>query len=115
VLLFALRIENDPGRSPLSVETFEHFRLLFYVDFDGDKVLIEELSYTIVGVDLGVQPSAPRSHWCGAEIKKHRSGVLAGFRQSRVDVSIPVNFHDTSIPQIDTKRKGTGSCYRNMR
>jgi len=53
----------------LGSEPPEGFLVLLDVNLDGDEILIDELSYPLIRVYLGIQPSASPSHGRGAEIQ----------------------------------------------
>jgi len=53
----------------LGAEPPERVGLLFDVDLDRDKRPVDEVRDLRIGVNLGIQPSAPRSHRRGAEIE----------------------------------------------
>jgi len=113
MLLFALRVEDDSRRRPLGAESLEALWLLFDVDLNGDEILAEGLRYAVIGVNLGFQPSAPRSHRGGAEIEEDRPPALLCFRQGGIGIAIPVYFHVTSIVHVDKKGKGGGKALAN--
>jgi len=41
------------------------------VNLDWNKVFVDEFTYLLVGINLGIQPGASPSHGCGAEIKQN--------------------------------------------
>jgi hypothetical protein len=53
---------------PANVGGLKIFRLILNMDPSRDEVRCNESSYPIVGIHLGIQPSASRSHWSGAEV-----------------------------------------------
>ena len=60
------------GRSPRSTESLKLFWLLFYVNFDRNEVVSNELNDVRIRIDLGIQPGASCSHRSCAEIQQHR-------------------------------------------
>jgi len=97
MLLASFGIEDDSGGGPLGAESLERLGLFLDVDFDGDKVAADEVSDALIGVNLGFQPSATRSHRGGAEVEKSRLFALAGIRERGVNISNPVDRHKNSI------------------
>ena len=93
----------------MSAESFEALGLLFDVDLDRDEILTDEGRYAVIGVNLGFQPSAPRSHRGGAEIEEHRPVAFLSLRQGGIRIANPVYFHVTSIVHGAEKGKGVVS------
>lgn len=106
MLLFSFGIEEDLCRGPLGAESFETLRVLLDVDLDGNEILVDEVGYEVIGVNLGFQPSTPRSHRSGAEVEEHGPSALPCLGQPRIRVANPVYFHVTSIVHSAEKGKG---------
>ncbi len=109
MLFFPLRIQDDSCGRPLGAESLEALGLLLDVDLHRDKVLTDELRDPVIGVNLGLQPSAPRSHRGGTEIKEDRPPAPLCFRQSGIGITNPVDVHGNSIGQVASKGKGSGA------
>jgi len=60
-------------------EALEAFRVFFDVNFDRNESIIYERSYALVGVYLGIQPSACPSHGGGTEIEQHSAPARLSF------------------------------------
>src|SRR5207249_11817864 len=67
----AVCIRHDQGGRPLGFEALEILRAFLDVDLNGYKVLTNEPAHLLLRVNLGIQPSASRSHGRGAEIKQN--------------------------------------------
>jgi len=65
----AVGIEDDLCRRPAGAETVERLTLFLDVGRDGDEILGDETNDSIVGIDLGFQPSTAPSHRRGAEVQ----------------------------------------------
>gem|GEM_PF-52417 len=111
MLLLSFGIQDDAGWRPLCAEALERLGLFLDVDLDGEKVAADEVSDAVIGVNLGFQPSATRSHGCGAEIEKSRLFALARLRERGVNISNPIDRHENSIrqPGQQYKRRVVGS------
>ncbi len=105
MLLFPLGIQDDPRGSPLGPESFEALRLLFYVDFYRNEILTDESGNAVIGVNLGFQPSTPRSHRSGAEVQEDRPPALFRLRQRGIGIANPVYLHVISIVHSAEKWK----------
>lgn len=93
VLLFPFAVENQQRRRPQRPEALERSRLISYVKFAGDKVLVDKPGDSLVRVDLGIQPSTSPSHGSGREVEKGRAALLPGLREHRVGIVIPFDWH----------------------
>lgn len=104
VTLFALGIELQDRRGPLRAVALsvapEIFGLLADVEAGRDELLGDEPSDAIVGISLGIQPSASPSHRGGAEIEQHRTPLLLRLFEHAVDIGSPCDLHDTFLPTI---------------
>ena len=89
-----LRIEDQNRRCPDRVKTMKVFRIFLDVNFQWNKVLVDERRECGVIVRLGFQPSACSSRRCRAEVDKERFVLL--FRESHRGLGVfdPINEHD---------------------
>jgi len=78
----------------LGTEALEAFRVFFDVNFDRNESIIYERSYALVGVYLGIQPSACPSHGGGTEIEQHSAPARLSFLQAAIDILFPLHSHD---------------------
>jgi len=102
VALDAVGVELEDGRRPLRVvalrEALVVGGLLFDVDARGDEMIRDEPGDTLIGVNLGFQPSASPSHRGGGEVQQNRSLLGCGFFQNAIDVMSPGDGHGASFP-----------------
>ena len=63
-----------------------------------NEVVLDEVGDAFVGVDLGFQPSTPRSHGGRGEIEKDRLVLGFGLRESRVCIVKPRNIRHEDTP-----------------
>ena len=91
--------------------------MLFDVCFERYEVFVDEGSGFVVAVRFGLQPNTSASGRSSAEIDQHRSFTGLCFRERRVGVCHPVNFH-VLCPWLRTssmiKRAGPGGPTRYM-
>jgi len=87
--LVPLRVEDQERRRPRDAEPVEDLGLLLDVDLDRDQLTGEIVGDALIGVDLGIQPSASPSHRGRVEVHEDRAPGCAGARQGRVDVLLP--------------------------
>lgn len=90
---FPLGIEYQDGRRPEDVEAVEIARIFFYVNAEGDEILVDERRQTGVTVRLGFEPRARSSIRGGAEIDQQRFVLLFCLPQRLVGVFDPVHGH----------------------
>lgn len=95
--LDSFRIQNDLCRSPLRVESLEGLLLFLDVRLHGHEDGGNGLNDASVGVDLGLQPSAPPSHWRRAEVDENRLPRGLGLCHSSVNVLQPVDFRHEDL------------------
>jgi hypothetical protein len=97
VLFLALRIEDQRRRRPLRVvllpQALELGRLVADVNPRRKEVLDDEPGDSLIGIDLGIQPSASLSRGRRAEVQQDRLSPGARFLQQRLDVVPPRNRH----------------------
>lgn len=67
--------------------------VLFDVCFERYEVFVDEGGGFVVAVRFGFQPNTSASGGSGAEIDQHRSFTGLCFRERRVGICHPVNFH----------------------
>jgi len=75
--------------------------MLFDMCGERDEVFVDEGGGFFVAVRFGFQPNACASGGSGAEVDQHGSRVCLRFRERRVGVFDPVNFHVVS-PRLKT-------------
>jgi hypothetical protein len=99
--LLALGVQLENGRRPLDAEADAEslviFRLLSNVDTHRDEVLGDETNDFLIGIDLGIQPSASRSHRGGAEIQQHHAPSAPGLFQRAIEIASPRDVHDVLL------------------
>jgi hypothetical protein len=91
--LFPVRIENNHGWRPQSVETMEVNRVFFDVCLERHEVGVDKRSSLVIAVRLGFQPSTCASGRSGAEVDEQRLLLSFRFRECRVSVCQPMYFH----------------------
>jgi hypothetical protein len=64
------------------------------MNFDRNKMFIDEGCYAIVGVNLGIQPSTRSSHRSRVEVEQHGAAVLSRSLKTVVNVFLPLHGHD---------------------
>ena len=100
VSLGTTRIDDEQSGGPLCAiplpEASEIFGLVLHMDARRDEVIRDKSGYLLIGIDLGIQPSASRSHWCGAEVQQQVAGRCPCILQRFVDILSPVDLHDIS-------------------
>jgi hypothetical protein len=84
----------------LRTEALEALRVFFDVDLDRHESIVDERSYTLVGVYLGIQPSARPSHWGGTEIKQDSAPVRLSLLQAAIDILLPFHSHEILPPRL---------------
>jgi hypothetical protein len=77
--------------------------VFFDVCLEWDEVLVDEGRGLIVAVRLGFQPSTCASGRSRAEIDEQRFLTVFGFRECRVSVCHPIDFH--SCPPVFATKK----------
>jgi hypothetical protein len=82
----AFRIHYQLGWSPLRSEAGKSVGLFFYMKFDRDEVIENELANPVVGINLGFQPGTSPSHRGGAEIQQHRFLRRLSLGESRIGI-----------------------------
>ena len=75
---FSVFVEDQDRRRPQDVKAMEAGRILFDVNFDRSKALVDPGGELRVGVGLGFQPSACASTGGGAEIDENRPVLSLG-------------------------------------
>jgi hypothetical protein len=76
--LLSVFVENQDRRRPQDVKAMEAGGILFDVNFNGSKGLVDPGGELRVGVRLGFQPSACASTRGGAEIDENRPVLCLG-------------------------------------
>ncbi len=87
------RLEQDHRRRPERAKPLHELRALAHVDLDRHEVLSHELLHALVGVHLGIQPSARPSGGGRGEIQQNRFLVRFGLLQSLVHIGAPLDRH----------------------
>jgi hypothetical protein len=80
----------------LRAESLEPFRVLLYVVLDGNEVLVDEVTDPRIGIYLGIQPGASRSHWSGTEIEEKGFVLFARLMECGIHILVPSNWHISS-------------------
>jgi len=88
---------DQDGRRPLHpvslAEAPPLIRLLTHVDARREEVLRHEAVDPLVGIDLGIQPSAAPSHRGSAEVEQDVPPLGLGLGEHRINVPPPCNRH----------------------
>jgi hypothetical protein len=87
----AFRIHYQLGGSPLRSEAGKSVRFFFYMKFDRDEVIGNELANPVVGINLGFQPGTSPSHRGGAEIQQNRFLSAFGLRKGGIGILLPID------------------------
>jgi hypothetical protein len=96
----AFRIHYQLGGSPLRSEAGKSVWFFFYVKFDRDEVIGNELANPVIGINLGFQPGTSPSHRGGAEIQQHRFLSAFGLRKGGIDILPPIDCSHRRPPQF---------------
>ena len=91
--LGSFRIGNNDRWCPVRSKPFESGPVLLHMNFDGNKILLDESRYTFIRVHVGIQPSAGRSHRGGTKIQKDWLVLLFGLGESRINVFDRFDWH----------------------
>jgi hypothetical protein len=65
------------------------------VGFDGQEILVDELSGLLIFVGLGIQPSAGASGGSRTEVKQNGAVLLFCCNQRLIDVVAPIYGHNS--------------------
>ena len=98
----SLAVEQKHGRRPHGVETMEPSRMLLDVRFDGQEILLDEISSLLVLVRLGIQPSTGASDRGCTEVQQNGAALLVSCDKRLVDVPAPIYSHN-SPPGVSYK------------
>lgn len=86
-------VNEDRGR-PLRAEAWKCVGLFADVKSRGCEIRFNELLYVGVAVNLGIQPSATRSHRRRGKIEQERLPALGRFLQRLIGVTNPFDLHE---------------------
>jgi len=73
------------------------------VNAHGNEVLRDETNDFLIGIDLGIQPSASRSHRGGAEVQKHHAPSTPGLFQRAIEIAVPCDGHDLLLSDFESR------------
>lgn len=94
----AVALSDDQRGRPLGFETLEILGSFFDMDFDGNEMLVDELTDLLVGVNLGVQPGASPSHRSGTEVEQQHFLLSLGQLQPLIRIAYPLNVSHSFTP-----------------
>lgn len=75
--------------------------MFFYVSFDGEEVVVNEIGSLLICIRLGVQPSTCPSSRSRAEIQQNRARLFLRCGQGLINVLAPINGH-YRLPRVAT-------------
>jgi hypothetical protein len=96
----------------LHAEALETFRILFDVDLQRNKILIDEAGNPFVGINLGIQPSACASCRRRREIEEQSLVLKLRFGQRSINILLPCHGH-SEFPLIESSASSTARTTRN--
>jgi hypothetical protein len=63
------------------------------MDLYRDQIFPDEVFNPLIGIDLGIQPSACSSHGSSVEVEHQGAVLLLGLRERFINVMYPIDRH----------------------